>query len=74
MKDLKPTPPESTPAPPWAAQILIDLAHLIHSTRKRVAYGEQIVSTLSRQLSSGYGSGFSRQNLSYNPRRKQQYH
>jgi len=30
---------------------------------ERAAYGEQIVSTLSRQLSAGYGSGFSRQNL-----------
>ncbi len=70
MKDLKPTPPESTPAPPWAAQILIDLAHLIHSTRKRVAYGEQIVSTLSRQLGTGYSAGFSRQNLFHNPQRK----
>ena len=74
MKDLKPTPPESTPTPPGAAQILIDLAHVIDSTRKRVAYGEQIVSTLSRQLSNGYGSGFSRQNLFHNPRRKPQYH
>jgi predicted nuclease of restriction endonuclease-like (RecB) superfamily len=30
---------------------------------ERAAYGEQIVSTLSRQLSADYGSGFSRQNL-----------
>ena len=70
MKDLKPTPPESTPTPPGAAQILIDLAHLIHSTRKRVAYGEQIVSTLSRQLDTGYSAGFSRQNLFHNFQRK----
>ena len=31
--------------------------------QERAAYGEQIVSTLSRQLSAAYGSGFSRQNL-----------
>jgi len=31
--------------------------------QERAAYGEQIVSTLSRQLSIGYGPGFSRQNL-----------
>ena len=31
--------------------------------QERAAYGEQIVSTLSRQLSGGYGLGFSRQNL-----------
>jgi predicted nuclease of restriction endonuclease-like (RecB) superfamily len=30
---------------------------------KRAEYGEQIVSTLSRQLSADYGIGFSRQNL-----------
>ena len=30
---------------------------------ERAAYGEQIVSTLSRQLTTGYGSGYSRQNL-----------
>jgi len=29
----------------------------------RAAYGEQIVSTLSRQLREGYGASFSRQNL-----------
>jgi DUF1016 N-terminal domain len=31
--------------------------------RERAAYGEQIVSTLSRQLSASHGSGFSRPNL-----------
>ena len=31
--------------------------------QERAAYGQQIVSTLSRQLKSGYGAGFSRQNL-----------
>ncbi len=31
--------------------------------QERAAYGEQIVSTLSRQLSASYGSGFSRPNL-----------
>ena len=30
----------------------------------RAHYGEEIVSTLSRQLSADYGGGFSRQNLS----------
>jgi hypothetical protein len=30
---------------------------------KRAAYGEPIVSTLSRQLATGYGRGFSRPNL-----------
>ncbi len=92
MKDLQPTPPDSTPAPPAAAQLLSDLAQLIDSTRQRVAravnaelvlmywkigarirqevlggeraaYGEQIVSTLSRQLTASYGAGFSRGNL-----------
>jgi hypothetical protein len=29
----------------------------------RAEYGEQIVSTLSRQLTADYGAGFSRQNL-----------
>ena len=37
MKDLQPTPPESAPAPPGAAQLLSDLAQLIDSTRQRVA-------------------------------------
>ena len=32
-------------------------------TEARAEYGEQIVSTLSRQLSNEYGLGFSRQNL-----------
>jgi predicted nuclease of restriction endonuclease-like (RecB) superfamily len=92
MNDLQPTPPESAPAPPGAAQLLSDLAQLIDSTRQRVAravnaelvlmywkigarirqevlggeraaYGEQIVSTLSRQLTASYGAGFSRGNL-----------
>ena len=92
MKDLHHERPESAPAMPGTAQLLIDLRLLIDSTRHRVArtvnaelvlmywkigarirqdilgqeraaYGEQIVSTLSRQLSAGYGSGFSRQNL-----------
>jgi hypothetical protein len=31
--------------------------------QERAAYGEQIVSTLSRQLSASHGSGFSRPNL-----------
>ena len=31
--------------------------------QERAAYGEQIVSTPSIQLSAGYGAGFSRQNL-----------
>ena len=30
---------------------------------ERAAYGEQIFSTLSRQLTAGYGVGFSRGNL-----------
>ena len=34
------------------------------------AYGEQIVSTLSRQLDTGYSAGFSRQNLFHNFQRK----
>lgn len=92
MKDLQPTPPASTPAPPGTAQLLSDLAELIDSTRQcvartvnaelvfmywkigarirqevlggeRAAYGEQIVSTLSRQLTASYGAGFSRGNL-----------
>ena len=34
------------------------------------AYGEQIVSTLSRHLGTGYSAGFSRQTLFHNPQRK----
>jgi predicted nuclease of restriction endonuclease-like (RecB) superfamily len=92
MKTLPQSRPDSAAVTPGGAQLLIDLSHLIDSTRQRVArtvnaelvlmywkigarirqdilgeeraaYGEQIVSTLSRQLSAGYGSGFSRQNL-----------
>ncbi|MGO8747546.1 MAG: DUF1016 N-terminal domain-containing protein [Thermoguttaceae bacterium] len=46
--------------------------HQFHSKRRlaeeRAAYGEQIVSTLSRELTTEYSRGFTRSNLFYRVR------